>query len=114
MTTHVAPGERGSTRIADRVVSKIAAQAAREAIGAVPEGGSPPHAAATVDEARAWVHISLELGYPSDIGAQCAAVRRQVAHRLRTLADMEVPEVALQVERLHSVHTTGADRGRTR
>lgn len=114
MTPQVAPSERGSTRIADRVVSKIAAQAAREAIGRVPDGGSAPHAAVTVHEARARVHISLDLGYPSDIGAQCAAVRHQVAQQVRTLAGMEVPEVAVQVERLHSVHTTGADRGRAR
>ncbi|WP_328539485.1 Asp23/Gls24 family envelope stress response protein [Streptomyces sp. NBC_00344] len=114
MTAHVAPSERGSTRIADRVVSKIAAQAAREAIGAVPGDGSAPHAAVTVHESRARVRISVELGYPSDIGAQCAAVRRQVKRRVQTLAGMEVPEVAVQVERLHSAHTARADRGRAR
>jgi uncharacterized alkaline shock family protein YloU len=114
MTSPLEPAERGSTRIADRVVSKIAARAAHEAIGTVPVGGSAPHAAATVHEERARVHISLELAYPSDIGAQCAAVRRQVTHRVGTLAGMEVPEVAVQVEHLHSAHTTGAKQGRTR
>ncbi|MFK8908195.1 hypothetical protein [Streptomyces sp. YS-3] len=108
----IAPAERGATRIADRVVAKIAAQAAREALGAPPEGGSAPHAAVTVHQEVARVRVSLELGYPSDLGAQCGAVRRQVAERVRALAGMEVPEVAVQIERLHAAHTGTGDRGR--
>ncbi|NWF26420.1 hypothetical protein HW130_09070 [Streptomyces sp. PKU-EA00015] len=98
----VAPAERGATTIADRVVAKIAAKAAREALERLPEGVSPPHAMVVVHHDTARVRISLELDYPGDIGRQCGAVRRQVAHRVRTLAGMEVPEVAVQVERLHS------------
>lgn len=64
------------------------------------------------DTAR--VRVSLELDYPSDIGAQCGAVRRQVVERVRTLAGMDVPEVAVQVERLHSVHSRRAAQGRIR
>lgn len=109
----IPPAERGATRIADRVVAKIAAQAAREVVGAPPEGGTAPHAAVTVHQDVARVRVSLELGYPSDLGAQCGAVRRQVAERVRALAGMEVPEVAVQIERLHSAHTGTADRGRT-
>ncbi|MEV6553374.1 hypothetical protein AB0M57_32440 [Streptomyces sp. NPDC051597] len=108
----VAPAGRGATRIADRVVAKIAAQAAREALGAPPEGGNAPHAAVTVHQEVARVRVSLELGYPSDLGAQCGAVRRRVAERVRALAGMEVPEVAVQIERLHAAHTGAADRGR--
>ncbi|MFE0103038.1 Asp23/Gls24 family envelope stress response protein [Streptomyces sp. NPDC059009] len=114
MQPQVAPGERGATRIADRVVAKIAAHAAREALDAVPEGGSAPHATVTVHHDAARVRISLELDYPSDIGAQCGSVRRQVAQRVKALAGMEVPEVAVQVERLHSAHVRGAAQGRTR
>ncbi|MFD9791706.1 Asp23/Gls24 family envelope stress response protein [Streptomyces sp. NPDC059070] len=110
----VEPAERGATRIADRVVAKIAARAAREALGAPPEGGAAPHATVTVHQEVARVRVSLELGYPSDIGAQCGAVRRQVAERVRALAGMEVPEVAVQIERLHSPHTRGTDPGRIR
>ena len=50
--------------------------------------------------------------YPGDIGTQCGAVRRQVAERVKALAGMEVPEVAVQVERLHSEHDRGAAQGR--
>lgn len=109
----VEPAERGATRIADRVVSKIAAQAAREALDVLPPDAGPPHANVVVHHDVARVRIGLELGYPSDIGAQCAAVRRQVTQRVRMLAGMEVPEVAVQVERLHSAQARGAAQGRT-
>uniref|UniRef100_A0AAU2JLC6 Asp23/Gls24 family envelope stress response protein n=1 Tax=Streptomyces sp. NBC_00049 TaxID=2903617 RepID=A0AAU2JLC6_9ACTN len=113
----VAPAERGATRIADGVVAKIAAQAAREALavprGAAPAGGAPPHATVTVHHDIARVRVSLELGYPSDLAAQCAAVRRQVALRIEECAGMSVPEVDLDIEHLHSTHTrlaAGRDR----
>lgn len=124
----VAPAERGATRIADRVIAKIAARAAREALWSLPEGAAPPHATVSVlarargsarageapAAAAARVRISLELDYPSDIGGQCAAVRRHVTERVKALAGMEVPEVAVQVERLHSAQARAAAQGRTR
>lgn len=110
----VPPAERGSTAIADRVVAKIAARAAREALPGVPEGGAPPHALVVVHHETARVRISLELEYPSDIGAQCGAVRRHVAERVKALAGMEVPEVAVHVERLHSAPSRRAAQGRIR
>ncbi|MGV9453232.1 Asp23/Gls24 family envelope stress response protein [Streptomyces sp. NPDC003635] len=108
----VPPAERGATRIADRVVAKIASQAAREALGPLPGAASPPHAGVVVAHGTARVRVHLELDYPTDIGARCAAVRRHVAQRVGALVGMEVPEVAVQVERLHSAH--GAAQGRTR
>ncbi|WP_330176454.1 Asp23/Gls24 family envelope stress response protein [Streptomyces sp. NBC_01498] len=109
----VAAEKRGATTIADRVVAKIAAQAAREALHGVPEGAEAPHAGVVVHDGVARVRIGLELDYPSDIGAQCGAVRHQVAHRVHALAGMEVPEVDVRVERLHSAQTR-ASQGRTR
>lgn len=113
-TRTVVPAGRGSTTIADRVVAKIAARAAREALRRVPEGGAPPHATVVVHHDTARVRVSLELDYPSDIGGQCGAVRHRVVERVRALAGMEVPEVAVHVERLHSAHSRGAARGRIR
>ncbi|MGW3626675.1 hypothetical protein [Streptomyces sp. NPDC000880] len=110
----VAVAERGATTIADRVVAKIAAQAAREALDGVPAGGAPPRATVTVHHDAARVRISLELDYPSEIGGQCGAVRHRVAERVKALAGMDVPEVAVQVERLHSVHSRRAAQGRIR
>ncbi|WP_037843228.1 Asp23/Gls24 family envelope stress response protein [Streptomyces sp. NRRL F-5126] len=102
----VPPAERGSVTIADRVVAKIAAQAAREALfHGVPEGGDAPHAVVTVHKNNARVRVGVELDYPSDIGAQCGAVRRSVSERVNRLAGMRVPEVEVRVERLHSPHS---------
>lgn len=123
----VPPGERGATRIADRVVAKIAARAAREALPVLPDEAAPPHATVSVrppaagsarsgeaPHGSARVRVSVELDYPSDIGGQCGAVRRRVAERVKALAGMEVPEVAVQVERLHSAQARAAAQGRTR
>lgn len=109
-TDRVAPADRGQTRIADRVVAKIAAQAAKEAVGAAPGDAAPPRATVTVHRDVARVRVSLELGYPGDIGRRCGAVRRRVTERVETLAGMDVPEVAVQVERLHAADAgTGAE-----
>ncbi|MFD7081263.1 hypothetical protein ACFYXV_27920 [Streptomyces sp. NPDC002181] len=114
----VPPAERGATRIADRVVAKIAAQAAREALAAQRDGppGAPgagaaqgaPHATVTVHHDIARVRVSMELDYPSDLAAQCAAVRRQVVRRVEECAAMSVPEVDIDIEHLHSAHTRTA------
>ncbi|MGP3988141.1 Asp23/Gls24 family envelope stress response protein [Streptomyces sp. 3N207] len=119
----VSAGERGAIRIADRVVAKVAAQAAREALrGAREEDGRPTgvppvrgpvrRTAVTVRERTARVRIGLELGYPSNIGAQCGAVRRRVISRVGELVGMDVPDVALDIERLHSAQLKGDSSGR--
>ncbi|MFH9554389.1 Asp23/Gls24 family envelope stress response protein [Streptomyces sp. NBC_00377] len=110
----VPPGERGATRIADRVVAKIAAQAAREAVGPLPGAAAGPHATVVVHHEAARVRVHLELGYPTDIGGRCHRVRRHVTERVGALVGMEVPEVAVQVERLHLTETSGVAHGRTR
>jgi uncharacterized alkaline shock family protein YloU len=112
--TVVPPGERGATRIADRVVAKIASQAAREMLGDLPEEAAPPHATVVVHHGAARVRVHLELDYPSDIGARCARVRRHVVERVVALVGMAVPEVAVHVERLHLTPAHGAAQGRTR
>ncbi|MFG2190929.1 hypothetical protein [Streptomyces sp. NPDC048639] len=126
----VAAGERGDTSIADRVVAKIAARAAREALRDAPAvqwvpAGRPPHATVSLRRrpgqggalppfGEARIRIALELGYPCDIGAQCGAVRRDVTERVRALAGMDVPEVSVSVERLHSEQSRAAEQGRVR
>jgi len=135
-------GERGATAVTDRVVAKIAARVAREALnrfaesaGHVPPGRRTPHVSTSVRRApertsagrdaesaagrqavlgEARLHITVELGYPSDIGAQCAAVRREVTERIRTWAGMEVSDLAVSVGQLHSAHTRPTDRERVR
>ncbi|MFJ1550630.1 Asp23/Gls24 family envelope stress response protein [Streptomyces sp. NPDC088246] len=137
-------GERGATTVSDRVVAKIASHVAREALsrftesaGHVPPGRRTPRVTASVRRApernenaagrdgdpansrpavlgEVRMHIAVELGYPSDIGAQCAAVRREVIERLRRWAVMDVSELTVSVERLHSVHSRHGDRERVR
>ncbi|MGW1379161.1 hypothetical protein ACWD6P_33515 [Streptomyces sp. NPDC002446] len=118
----VPAGERGATRIADRVVAKLAAQAAREALRKEsPQSRTDAHATVTVRRredrehlGEARVRVWLELGYPSDIGAQCRLVRRHVTERVSALANMTVPEVAVEVERLRSPLLEGGGRERVR
>ncbi|MFF7049588.1 Asp23/Gls24 family envelope stress response protein [Streptomyces griseorubiginosus] len=135
-------GERGATIVTDRVVAKIAARVAREALsrftesaGHVPSGHRTPHVSTSLRRApertsagrdaesaagrqavlgEARLHITVELGYPSDIGAQCAAVRREVTERIRAWAGMEVSDLAVSVGQLHSAHTRHTDRERVR
>ncbi|MFH0521209.1 hypothetical protein ACHBTE_29015 [Streptomyces sp. M41] len=108
----VAAGERGATWIADRVVAKIASQAAREAVGRLARDADRPYANVVVAHDTARVRVHLELDYPTDIGARCAAVRRHVTERVVALVGMEVPEVVVHVERLHPAPGQGAARGR--
>ena len=110
--TAVVPGERGATRIADRVVAKIAAQAAREALAPLPPDAAQPDATVVVIHDTARVRVSVELGYPCDIAGQCRAVRRRIAERVDALTGMEVHEVAVLVERLHPSPASGAAQGR--
>ncbi|MCD7437955.1 Asp23/Gls24 family envelope stress response protein [Streptomyces lincolnensis] len=112
--TAVPPGERGATRIADRVVAKIAGQAAREALGALSPEAEPPYAGVVVHHEVARIRVHVELDYPGDIGSRCGRVRRHVAERVGALVGMEVSEVAVQVERLHLAPAHGAAQGRTR
>jgi uncharacterized alkaline shock family protein YloU len=114
VSRRIAAGERGETRIADRVVAKIAAQAAKEAIEEPPKEGAAPRATVTVHRDTARVRVSLELRYPSDIGRQCGGVRRRVVERVGELAGMDVAEVAVQVERLHPVGAGAGAPGRVR
>jgi uncharacterized alkaline shock family protein YloU len=114
VTGRVAAAERGQTRIADRVVAKIAAQAAKEAVDERPKDAAAPRATVTVHRDIARVRVSLDLPYPCAIGLRCGAVRRRVAERVRALTGMEVPEVAVRVERLHASGVGTAPKGSIR
>jgi uncharacterized alkaline shock family protein YloU len=114
-----AAGERGSLRIADRVVAKIASRAAREALADAPRAehvpsDAKPGATVVVRRGKAYVRLSVELGYPNDIAAVARLVRGRVADRVQALTGMEVPEVGFDVERLHSAATHREDEGRVR
>ncbi|MEE1930622.1 hypothetical protein V1J52_20925 [Streptomyces sp. TRM 70351] len=123
----VPAAERGATHVTDRVIAKIAAQAAHEALHpagapAGTGGGRAQHATVARrtgpgpggEPGEARLRVSVELPYPSDIGAQCGAVRRRVTGRVQELAGFTVPEVAVDVERLTSPHLARDTGGRVR
>ncbi|WP_431948613.1 Asp23/Gls24 family envelope stress response protein [Actinacidiphila sp. bgisy167] len=103
----LAPAERGSLRLADRVLAKIAAQAAREALADAPGGeyvprGARQQAGVSVHREQVFVRLSVELGYPVDIASVCRSVRRHVIARVQELTGTAVLGVTVEVERLHS------------
>nr|WP_202446953.1 Asp23/Gls24 family envelope stress response protein [Streptomyces sp. SID5468] len=115
-------------RIADRVIAKLAAHAAREALGGAPGHEHVPHrhrrprAWVTVHaprrrrggRGRATIRLAVHLGYPADLAAVGTRLGRHVAERVGALAGVDVTEVAVDVERLHSGATTAAGTGRVR
>jgi len=132
VTTPAAPQvkseARGATRVADRVVAKIAMQGAREALRASsPAQPRGPAAGSTTPTARvkvsvrrpgengfgqAQVRVSVDLDYPTQVGFQCAEVRRRVMERVESLAGMTILQVAVRVERLRGPQSSGKERAR--
>ena len=102
-----APGERGSISLADRVLERIAARAATEALadqlpqhGADPDRIDSPRAKALQGRHGVSIRVGLDLPYPLDIAAVTRAVHRRVTERVVQLAGSEDPKIALVVERL--------------
>ena len=99
-----APADRGSTRIADRVLARIASRAAVEAVtphAPDPERLEVPRASAHRHRrGRVTVRVGLDLPYPTDIAALSREVRDHITERLGQLAGTEAPQVSLVVERL--------------
>ncbi|MYS19114.1 Uncharacterized conserved protein YloU, alkaline shock protein (Asp23) family [Streptomyces sp. DvalAA-14] len=113
------PAERGALRIADRVVAKIAAYSAGEVLAGLPDADlvpreAAPHATVSIRKDTARLRLALELGYPADLGAVTAAVRRHVASRVEALTGLAVPELAIEIERLHSLTVRRKNEGRVR
>ncbi|MGI8938170.1 MAG: Asp23/Gls24 family envelope stress response protein [Iamia sp.] len=107
--------ESGSTTIAESVVAKIAAIAAREVEGVDALGGTLSGAIAGVvgrirgDEHKtagvgvevgakqAAVDLSMTVSYPSSIHEVAEAVRQNVIDRIQSMTGLEVVEVNIAV-----------------
>lgn len=105
----VPAGDRGATTVADRVVAKIAARAAWEALCTAPErrltpAAHRPTASAVVRSGAAWIKLSVELGYPMDLRTVCQGLRGSIARRVSALTGMAVSEIVVHIERLHPWH----------
>lgn len=110
------PGERGSLRIADKVVERIAAIAAGE-IEAVTDhasgwsrvvGRSTPRATAKVAGGRARVVVSVAASWPTPLTAMAVEVRDHVNERVTTLTGVTVTAVDVTVADV--IHPEGSTR----
>jgi uncharacterized alkaline shock family protein YloU len=112
------PAERGATVIPDRVVARIATQAARTAqsrhAAVPPDRGGPtaPSASAAVRTGSVRLHLALDLPYPTDIPHVCERIQQDVADRVAQLTGLRVGEVTLTVRQL--VTAADTSRGRVR
>lgn len=111
--------DRGTTSIADSVVSKIAAQSAREVEGVHSLGGAMSGALAGVvgrirgDEhktagvgvevgtTQAAVDLSMSVEYPAAIHEVAESVRQNVIDRIEAMTGLEVVEVNIAVSDLY-------------
>lgn len=113
-----APAERGATVIPDKVVARIAARAAQEAL--TRQTGGPlsrrqlgaPRSRATAHDGRARLGLLLDLPYPVDIIGASQQVRDYVAERVTRLTGIHVTEVTLTVR--HLVPSVSPSQGRVR
>ncbi|MER5472596.1 Asp23/Gls24 family envelope stress response protein [Streptomyces sp. NPDC002935] len=112
------PAQRGATVIPDRVIARIAAQAARTAQSrraAIPpdrSGPAAPNASAATRTGSVRLHLTMDLPYPTDIPDACERIRHDVAEQVAQLTGFEVGEITLTVRRL--VTAAGSNQGRVR
>nr|WSX53899.1 Asp23/Gls24 family envelope stress response protein [Streptomyces sp. NBC_00974] len=102
----VPPAERGATVIPEKVVARIAARAAMEALAehaGIPGGHAKraaPHASANVGGGTARLGLTVHLPYPTDLAEASRQVQQHVSDRVAHLTGMRVTEVTLAIERL--------------
>ncbi|MGW5397624.1 DUF6286 domain-containing protein [Streptomyces sp. NPDC003952] len=89
---------RGTTTVADRVVRRIAEQAAREA--AADHGGSVTGGAASVRGRSAQVRVDIALAYRGSAGDAARAVQEHLAARTSLLTGMSVPVARIRIRKL--------------
>ncbi|MBT2452522.1 Asp23/Gls24 family envelope stress response protein [Streptomyces sp. ISL-43] len=112
----VPAAERGATVIPDKVVARIAARAAREALtgrtGTAPArlGLAPPRATVAVSSGAARLQLSLDLPYPVDIAEASRLVQNHVGERVAQLTGLRVTEVTLTIQ--HLVPSSGLEHRR--
>jgi uncharacterized alkaline shock family protein YloU len=101
----VAPAERGTTTIADRVVRRIAARSSTEV---VPPCGSPPPSATVGRAGRtATVALHLSVPYEADLAGTGERVQRHVARRTAELTGLTVPPPEVRLTALNGIRQPG-------
>lgn len=93
--------QRGALTIADRVISRTAAAAAREALHDLDHPTATARATGTTRRGAARLSLALDLPYPIDIPATTHAVHHHVTQRTQGLTGLPVAALRIRVERLH-------------
>jgi uncharacterized alkaline shock family protein YloU len=107
------PGQRGRTTIAERVVTRVAAQAAsevertggtaRQLIGITlgrQTGKGTARVSTRIDGHLTMIKMRLSLEYPAPVRTLTREVRRHVIERVTSLTGLEVRHVDIEVARL--------------
>ncbi|MFC9910761.1 Asp23/Gls24 family envelope stress response protein [Streptomyces sp. NPDC059862] len=114
----VPAAERGATVIPDKVVARITARAAREALAGQTGtslahlGLTPPRSTVAVSGGTARLSLFLDLPYPTDIAGASRQVQHYVGQRVARLTGMRVTEVTLTIQ--HLVPSGGLEHRRVR
>lgn len=111
-------GDRGSLEVADRVVEKVAGQAARSVPGVAttsgglgPLGRGYPRATATGSGLRTTLVVEIALAWPAPAARTAAAVRDEVTRSVERYAGVRADAVDVVVA---SVDDTAPVRRRVR
>jgi uncharacterized alkaline shock family protein YloU len=107
--------DRGNLTIADRVVERIAGQAATEVdhVTGVPrrvlgqtlgkvKADSQARASAKVDGSIVSISVDIAVEYPTPVRSVAAAVRRHVASTVHSLCGLDVVEVHVDVPHFYT------------
>lgn len=106
MNTPAAPApDPGRTRVSDRVVTKIAAQAVAEVPAAEPAtsrlpGSDRPKVDARVDGGLVSVHVRMAVRWPRPVPEVAREVRDRVRRRVGEFTGLPVGEVDIDVTAL--------------
>ncbi|MEV6318830.1 Asp23/Gls24 family envelope stress response protein [Streptomyces sp. NPDC051776] len=105
------PAERGATMIPEKVVARIAARAAREALLRQPAPPpvrrvlAEPRSSVVVHRGAARLGLTVDLPYPIDIADASRRMQEHVAQRVAQLTDLRVTDVTLVIGRLVSAES---------
>lgn len=94
-----APEDRGTLRIAPRVVERIAAAAAAEVrgVGRRQEGQPGVRVAASLHGSAARLRVGLPIAYPLPIRATVAQVRQHISERIQAFTDVTPSRIDVEV-----------------
>lgn len=104
-----APGERGTTTVADRAVRRIAERAAGEALG--PGAVRVAHGSVSVRGRRAHVALDVALPYPVGLDDAGDRIQRRVAERTGELTGLTVTRTRIRIRGLDGTPYEPGARG---